>query len=111
MSDHFKKLYVSTDVLAMVRPKINESGCKRGIKAVQKILRTNPTGLVLLANDVSPADLVAHFPGLCQEKRIPLFYLHSRFDLTTDQDKPVTIMFLPDSLLNPTERSLLPSNK
>jgi H/ACA ribonucleoprotein complex subunit 2 len=61
-------------------------GISKGIKEVTKVIRKNKAGaagscLVVLGADVSPYDVVAHFPVLLEEKSIPYVWVPSRSDL------------------------------
>ena len=51
--------------------KAKESGSyKVGANEVTKAVERGIAKLVVTANDVSPAEIVAHFPGLCKEMNI-----------------------------------------
>lgn len=65
---------------------------KRGVKEVVKALRkspvqpanvavTSPTGIVVLAADISPMDVISHIPVLCEDHGIPYVYVTSRAEL------------------------------
>lgn len=54
---------------------------KRGVREVVKGLRKNEKGVVILAGDVSPIDVISHIPVFCEEKGIPYCYVPSRKDL------------------------------
>lgn len=54
---------------------------KRGVREVVKGLRKNEKGVVILAGDVSPIDVVSHIPVLCEDKGLPYCYVPSRRDL------------------------------
>ncbi len=56
---------------------------KRGVREVVKGLRKNEKGLVVLAGDVSPLDVISHIPVFCEDKGIPYCYVPSRRDLGT----------------------------
>lgn len=88
------KFYLPDDILPVVEEKIESGRCKRGIKAVQKCLCAGRKGIVILADDITPFNLVSHIPGLCLEKKVPLLYLRSRFDVLTGLKKPVSCLFL-----------------
>lgn len=51
---------------------------KRGVAEVTKALRKNETGIVYLAGDVFPIDILAHLPIFCEEKNVPYGYLASK---------------------------------
>ncbi|KAF8818513.1 putative 60S ribosomal protein L7a [Cardiosporidium cionae] len=51
---------------------------KRGVQEVTKSLRKGSTGILFLAADVYPVDIIAHLPILCEEKDILYAYLGSK---------------------------------
>lgn len=54
---------------------------KRGVREVVKGLRKDEKGVVVLAGDVSPIDVISHIPVLCEDKEVPYCYVPSRRDL------------------------------
>lgn len=62
---------------------------KRGVKEVVKSLRksqseasaSTPVGIVVLAADISPMDVISHIPVLCEDHNIPYIYVTSRAEL------------------------------
>lgn len=62
---------------------------KRGVKEVVKALRksqaasgdSGPVGIVVLAADISPMDVISHIPVLCEDHNIPYIYVTSRAEL------------------------------
>jgi H/ACA ribonucleoprotein complex subunit 2 len=65
---------------------------KRGVKEVVKCVRktestgkssgvANPPGIVILAADISPMDVISHIPVLCEDHNIPYIYVQSRAEL------------------------------
>lgn len=62
---------------------------KRGVKEVVKALRKSqaaagdamPVGVVVLAADISPMDVISHIPVLCEDHNIPYIYVTSRAEL------------------------------
>jgi H/ACA ribonucleoprotein complex subunit 2 len=70
---------------------VNKS-LKRGVKEVVKALRksaipaanvtvTDPSGVVVLAADISPMDVISHIPVLCEDHGIPYVFITSRAEL------------------------------
>ncbi|KAK6105742.1 Ribosomal protein L7Ae/L30e/S12e/Gadd45 family protein [Brugia pahangi] len=51
---------------------------RQGMCDVQKALRRNETGIVVLAGNVSPIDVYSHIPCICEEKDIPYIFTPSR---------------------------------
>ncbi|KAG8224397.1 hypothetical protein J437_LFUL004003 [Ladona fulva] len=56
---------------------------RNGLKDVQTRIRKGETGIVILAGDVTPIDVVCHLPGVCEELSIPYIYTPSRQDIGT----------------------------
>ncbi|XP_071441187.1 H/ACA ribonucleoprotein complex subunit 2-like protein [Hetaerina americana] len=56
---------------------------RNGLKDVQTKIRKGETGLVVLAGDVSPIEVICHLPGVCEELSIPYIYTPSRQDIGT----------------------------
>ena len=64
---------------------------KRGVKECVKAIRKSPAtlpgsndvpaGIVVLAADISPMDVISHIPVLCEDHNIPYLYVPSRAEL------------------------------
>lgn len=54
---------------------------RRGVKEVVKAVRKGEAGFVLIAGDISPIDVIAHLPILCEDKEIPYCYVPSKEQL------------------------------
>ena len=63
---------------------------KRGVKEVVKSLRKSAAagpggavapGIVVLAADISPMDVISHIPVLCEDHGVPYIYVTSRAEL------------------------------
>lgn len=54
---------------------------KAGINEVTKAIERGSAKLVVIAEDVSPKEVVMHLPLLCDEKQIPFSYIATRKDL------------------------------
>ncbi|KAJ9294356.1 hypothetical protein DTO271G3_6931 [Paecilomyces variotii] len=79
-------------VLKSVKKAAANKSLKRGVKEVVKALRkspipaanapiTTPAGIVVLAADISPMDVISHIPVLCEDHGIPYVYVTSRAEL------------------------------
>jgi len=78
-------------VLKCVRKGAKNKCLKRGVKEVVKALRKSPVtnasastlsnGLVVLAADISPMDVISHIPVLCEDHGIPYIFVSSRAEL------------------------------
>jgi large subunit ribosomal protein L7Ae len=60
----------SQEVLRLVEVARNGGKVKKGANEVTKAIERNLAKLVLLAKDVSPAELIMHIPLLCEEKQV-----------------------------------------
>ncbi len=62
--------------------KVRKNGKVRiGSNEVTKAIERGTAKLVLIAQDVSPPEIVMHLPILCAEKNIPFSYVHSKKEL------------------------------
>ena len=64
-----------------VRKSQTSKRLKRGVREVVKAIRKNEKGVVVLAGDVSPIDVISHIPVFCEDKSLPYCYVPSRKDL------------------------------
>lgn len=69
---------------------------KRGVREVVKGLRKNEKGVVVLAGDVSPIDVISHIPVYCEEKDIPYCYVPSRKELgcASGTQRPTSVVLV-----------------
>ncbi|MEK6835124.1 MAG: 50S ribosomal protein L7Ae [Nanoarchaeota archaeon] len=56
---------------------------KKGVNEVTKAVERGIAKLVLIAQDVNPAEVIMHLPVLCEEKDTPFVYVSSREELGT----------------------------
>lgn len=62
--------------------KLSKSGkIKIGINEVTKTIERGNAKLVIIAEDVSPAEIVMHVPVIAKEKKIPFSYVKTKEDL------------------------------
>ncbi|PVD30083.1 hypothetical protein C0Q70_09344 [Pomacea canaliculata] len=54
---------------------------RKGVREVQKFIRKGEKGIVVLAGDVSPLDVISHMPVVCEDADIPYCYAPSKDDL------------------------------
>jgi len=74
-----KKLTKKT--LKVVKKAASSKQLKRGVKEVVKAIRKGQKGLVIIAGDISPIDVITHVPILCEDANIPYLYVPSKEDL------------------------------
>ena len=65
----------------LVRKAASSKHIRRGVKEVIKALRKGESGLVILAGDIYPIDVISHLPVYLEEKNIPYLFVPSKFDL------------------------------
>ncbi|KAK9448777.1 L30e-like protein [Limtongia smithiae] len=68
-------------VLKTVKKAAKSKHVKRGVKEVVKSLRKGDKGLVVIAGDISPADVISHIPVLCEDNSVPYIFVPSKEDL------------------------------
>ncbi|KAI9868042.1 MAG: snoRNA-binding protein [Trichoglossum hirsutum] len=89
--DVSEEQYASLKLIAMRVPltyfaAAKNKSLKRGVKEVVKSLRKSPTvgaapGVVILAADISPMDVISHIPVLCEDHNVPYIFVPSRAEL------------------------------
>ncbi|EPE30459.1 L30e-like protein [Glarea lozoyensis ATCC 20868] len=80
---------VAKKVLKGVKKAAKNKTLKRGVKEVVKALRKSPQGagqssipgIVILAADISPMDVISHIPVLCEDHNVPYIFVTSRAEL------------------------------
>lgn len=79
--------------------KAKETGkIKIGANEVTKALERGQAKLVVAANDVSPAEIIAHFPGLCSEMNVVYTQAGSKAELgSLVQIKSTTALAVVDA--------------
>ncbi|RKP30902.1 L30e-like protein [Metschnikowia bicuspidata] len=86
-------------VLKTIKKASKAKHVKRGVKEVVKALRKGEKGLVVLAGDISPADVISHLPVLCEDSAIPYVFIPSKEDLGSAgaTKRPTSCVFIvPD---------------
>ncbi|MCA9486429.1 MAG: ribosomal L7Ae/L30e/S12e/Gadd45 family protein [Candidatus Woesearchaeota archaeon] len=58
-------------IFAIIQKSKEAGSVKIGANEVTKAIERGQAQLVAFAGDVSPAEIVAHFPGLCKEMKVP----------------------------------------
>lgn len=61
-------------------------------------MRKDQKGIVILAGDVSPIDVISHLPVFCEEKNIRYAFVKSKKDLGTacDSKRPMSAVFIQE---------------
>jgi len=72
---------------------------KRGVKEVAKGIRKGEKGLLVLAGDITPIDIISHLPVLAEEAGIPYVFVVSKEELghASSTKRPTScVMVCPD---------------
>ncbi|GIZ40713.1 hypothetical protein CKM354_000404100 [Cercospora kikuchii] len=96
-------------VLKSVKKAAKSKALKRGVKECVKSIRKSPvatptslnpanlpSGIVILAADISPMDVISHIPVLCEDHGIPYIYVPSRAELGAagSTKRPTSVVML-----------------
>ncbi|PPQ94017.1 hypothetical protein CVT25_009865, partial [Psilocybe cyanescens] len=78
---------------------------KRGVKEVVKGIRKGEKGLLILAADINPIDIISHLPVLSEEAQIPYIFVSSKEELghasSTKRPTSCVMIFSTYPLLRP----------
>lgn len=80
----------------LVKERRGTSEICRGIKHCQKKILSETKGILVLAADTTPMDLITHIPAICEEKNIPYIFVKSQLELKVVNPKSehVTCCFI-----------------
>merc|ERR1711964_817117 len=94
-------------VLKGVKKAAKNKTLKRGVKEVVKALRKSPQGagnvvvpgIVILAADISPMDVISHIPVLCEDHNVPYIFVSSRAELGAagNTKRPTSVVMVSES--------------
>lgn len=68
-------------VLKLAKRAAKRRQIKRGVKEVVKALRKGAKGVVVLAGDISPIDVLTHIPVVCEDAGVAYVYVPSKEEL------------------------------
>ena len=54
---------------------------RKGTNEVTKLVERGETLMVVMAEDVSPPEILMHMPALCEERNVPYAYVPSKAEL------------------------------
>ena len=70
---------VQDSVYELVKLVANDNGrLKKGSNEVTKAAERGTAQMVVMAENVNPAELLAHIPLICKEKKIPFIYVEDQ---------------------------------
>ncbi|KAJ1978655.1 snoRNA-binding protein [Dimargaris cristalligena] len=72
---------LSKKIFKVVKKATKQKNARRGVKEVVKALRKGSQGLVVLAGDTMPVDVLSHLPVLCEDKNVPYIFISSKVEL------------------------------
>jgi len=61
--------------------KTRDSKIRKGMNECTKSIERSNAKLIIMAEDVSPPEILYHIPLLCEEKKIPYAYLSTKKEL------------------------------
>lgn len=95
------------DLAYDVVEKARESGkISKGANETTKQVERGQAKLVIMAEDVSPEEILAHMPILCEEKNIPYVYVPSKEEL--GKSAGLTVAASAVAIINPgKDKSLI----
>jgi large subunit ribosomal protein L7Ae len=80
---------LATEALEAIERSTSTGKVAKGTNEVTKQVERGQAKLVLMAEDVSPEEILAHIPILCEEKGIPYGYVPSKSELGASAGLPV----------------------
>ena len=72
---------MSKKLLKLTKKSMKEKLVKRGVKETVKAVRKGAKGIIIIAADISPIDVLSHLPVLCEEKDVPYMFVRSRAEI------------------------------
>jgi len=86
-------------ILKTIKKASKSKNIKRGVKEVVKSIKKGDKGIVIIAGDISPIDVVSHVPVLCEDADIPYIYVLSKDDLgsAVSTKRPTSMVMIKKS--------------
>ena len=73
---------LKNSVLDFVKNTVKKNGrIKKGMNESTKSIERGKAKLVVIASDISPAEIVMHLPPIAQEKKIPYVFVTTKSEL------------------------------
>jgi len=72
---------------------------RKGTNEVTKLVERGETSMVIMAEDVSPPEILMHMPALCEERNVPYAYVPSKSELgnACGLEKPTAAVAIVDA--------------
>ena len=68
-------------LVKLIKKSMKDKLVHRGVKETVKAVRKGTKGLVIIAADISPIDVLSHLPILCEDKNVAYIYVKSRAEI------------------------------
>ena len=87
---------LAKNVLKTIKKATKGKDLRRGVKEVVKCIRKGQKGIVVLAGDVSPMDVLSHLPVLCEEASVPYIFVPSKAEmgLASSTKRPTSCLMI-----------------
>ena len=73
---------LQTKTLDFIKSVVAKKGSiKKGMNESTKSLERGVAKMVIIAGDITPAEIVMHLPAICQEKKVPYLFVNTRAEL------------------------------
>ncbi|GAA5838799.1 hypothetical protein JCM11251_006742 [Rhodosporidiobolus azoricus] len=85
-------------VLKLVKKASKSRHLKRGVKEVVKSIRKGEKGIIVLAADISPVDILTHIPLLAEEANCPYIWVTSKesLGLASSTKRPTSCVMIAE---------------
>ena len=102
-----KPVYVKVEVPKELADKVYElvelardgGKLRKGTNEVTKLVERGEAQMVVMAEDVSPPEILMHMPSLCEERNVPYAYVPSKAELgnACGLEKPTAAIAILDA--------------
>jgi large subunit ribosomal protein L7Ae len=72
---------LSSKVLEAISMARTSGKVRRGVNETTKTIERGLAKLVIMAEDVTPEEILMHLPVLCEEKQVPYVYVPTKIEL------------------------------
>lgn len=89
----------------LVKKSVKEKTLKRGVREVVKAVRKGTKGIVVMAGDVSPIDVVSHIPVLCEDAKVEYVFVPSKelLGIAVKSTRPTSCVLISSETANEEE--------
>jgi large subunit ribosomal protein L7Ae len=73
---------LKTKTLDFIKKVVDKRGkIKKGMNECTKAIERGVAKIIIIAGDISPAEIVMHLPKIAQEKKIPYMFVNTKAEL------------------------------